>query len=430
MMLRKLGILIGVALLLTVANPAYAQEQEPVVKHSAPYWNVAFWNNMSLSGNPVLQMTQTEIDFEWGSGSPQPSVPPDRFSARWARYIDVPAGDYRFTATSDDGIRVYVDSHLIINGWYDHSLETFHADIHLAAGHHLVVVEYYENMGHAVAKLSWAPVTTVPRYWRGEYYSNPWLGGSPVLVRDDQQIDFNWGWESPAPGIPMDQFSVRWTRTLSLAPGMYSFTTTTDDGVRLWVNDHLLIDRWWDQPLSAYSGMIYVAGDASIKMEYYERGGIAAARLMWEKVDGEPTPEGVVVDDTDRGFVKGGTVRYWTTAVGGYGGSFTWTRNNDWPRHSYNWARWYPDLQPGRYEVFVHIPDQYATTARARYWISHTGGHTMRLIDQSSNRGRWVSLGMYQFRGTSDDYVSLADVTYETWISRYIAFDAVKWVPR
>jgi hypothetical protein len=429
-MFRKISILIGVGLLLVLAHTASAQGQEPVVEHSAPYWNVAFWNNTTLSGSPLLQMTHTQIDFDWGSGSPHPSVPPDFFSARWARYIDVPAGTYRFTASSDDGIRVYVDSRLIINGWYDHPVQTLNADISLTAGHHLVVVEYYENMGYAVAKLSWAPIPTALRFWRGEYYGNPWLGGSPVLVRDDPQIDFNWGWGSPALQIPSDNFSVRWTRTLGLTPGTYRFTTATDDGVRLWVNGHLLIDRWWDQPLSAYSGMIYVPGDASIKMEYYERGGIAAARLMWQEVDGEPTPDGVVVDDTDPGFVKGGTVRYWKTASGGYGGSLTWTLNNDWPRYNYNWARWYPNLEPGQYEVFVHVPDRYTTTAKARYWISHSGGYTMRLIDQSANRGRWVSLGMYQFRGAKEDYVSLADVTYEPWISRYIAFDAVKWVPR
>lgn len=429
-MLRKLGILIVVGLFLALATPAYAQEQEPVVKHNAPYWNVAFWNNMTLSGSPVLHETHAQLDFDWGGGSPHPSVSTDRFSARWARYIEVAAGTYRFSATSDDGIRVYVDGGMILDAWYDHAVQTFTADVSLAAGHHLVVVEYYEHLGDAVAKLFWAPVNPEPRFWRGEYYNNPWLGGSPTLVRDDPQIDFDWGWGSPAPGIPMDLFSVRWTRTLGLAPGMYRFTTTTDDGVRLWVNDHLLIDRWLDQALSSYSGTIYVAGDASIKMEYYERGGVAVARLMWERLDGDPIPDGIVVDDTDPGFVKGGTPLYWKAASGGYGGTFTWTWNNDWPRHNYNWGRWYASLQPGRYEVFVHIPDQYATTAEARYWISHSGGYTMRLLDQSANRGRWVSLGMYQFRGTSADYVSLSDVTYEPWISRQIVFDAVKWVLR
>jgi len=51
-------------------------------------------------------------------------------------------------------------------------------------------------------------------------------------------------------------------------------------------------------------------------------------------------------------------------------------------------------------------------------------------VNQSTNGDRWVSLGTYWFRGSRDDYVSLADVTYEPYVSRLVAFDAVKWEPR
>jgi len=113
----------------------------------------------------------------------------------------------------------------------------------------------------------------------------------------------------------------------------------------------------------------------------------------------------------------------------GYGADLTWTRNNEQRRSGYNWARWQPELAPGRYEVFVYIPRQYATTRQARYWVSHWGGYTMRIVDQSANAGHWVSLGSYMFRGTSMDHVSLSDVTYEPYLSTLIGFDAVKWVP-
>ena len=107
-----------------------------------------------------------------------------------------------------------------------------------------------------------------------------------------------------------------------------------------------------------------------------------------------------------------------------------WTYNNDRVRSYYNWARWYPSLSAGRYEVFVHIPYRYTTTAGARYWVRHSGGYTLRVVNQSSYDNAWVSLGTYWFSGTSADYVSLADVTYEPYKSRLIAFDAVKWEPR
>ena len=51
-------------------------------------------------------------------------------------------------------------------------------------------------------------------------------------------------------------------------------------------------------------------------------------------------------------------------------------------------------------------------------------------MNQSTNGERWVSLGTYYFGGTSDEFVSLSDVTGETRVTRLIAFDAVKWVPR
>jgi hypothetical protein len=165
-------------------------------------------------------------------------------------------------------------------------------------------------------------------------------------------------------------------------------------------------------------------------MEYYENGGIAVATLNWEKVSGSPPLPEFVVDDQSPGFVRGGSSTGWRTAYTGYNGRLTWTRNNDWQRARYNWARWYPDLRGGRYEVYVYIPDMYSTTHRARYWVAHRDGFTLRVVDQSSNGGRWVSLGTYWFQGDSKEYVSLNDITYEPYLARLIAFDAVKWVPR
>jgi hypothetical protein len=138
----------------------------------------------------------------------------------------------------------------------------------------------------------------------------------------------------------------------------------------------------------------------------------------------------VIVDDTDAGFVRGGSVGGWHTASEGYGNRLTWTRNNDWARPRYNWARWYPKLTPGQYEVLAFIPERYTTTSNAQYWISHAGSFTRREVDQSANGNRWVSLGTYRFEGTANEYVSLNDTTSEPRLTRLIAYDAIKWVPR
>jgi hypothetical protein len=380
-----------------------------------------------------------QINFNWGDGSPAPgTIGVDQFSVRWTQTLNLPAGQYRFSVTVDDGVRLWVNNHLLIESWRDQAATTYTGDIYLAGGAIPIKMEYYENMAQAVAKLSWTTTTTPPTtpLWKGEYFNNKTLSGSPSLVRNDSQVNFDWGYGSPASGsIGVDRFSVRWTRSLNLSAGQYRFTVTADDGVRLWVNNHMLIDAWRDQAATTYVGDIHLSGGSiPIKLEYYENEQLASVRLTWTTGSTPPVPPPssgtVIVDDTDPGFVKGGAPGGWRIVYEGYGGSLTWTYNNDWPRDYYNWARWVPHLAAGRYEVFVFIPERYTTTANARYWVWHANGSTMRAVSQSANGNRWISLGTYQFNGGSSEFVQLADATGEPRRTRLIAFDAVKWVPR
>jgi len=125
-------------------------------------------------------------------------------------------------------------------------------------------------------------------HWRGEYYNNPNFEVRPALVRNDNAVDFDWGGGSPCPScINPDNFSARWTRTLSLERGVYVFQTTTDDGVRLYVDGQLVINKWYDQGATLHESqyLFLNGGNHTIKMEYYERGGAAVARLNWRRTD-------------------------------------------------------------------------------------------------------------------------------------------------
>jgi hypothetical protein len=125
---------------------------------------------------------------------------------------------------------------------------------------------------------------------RGSYYH--WLGSvpptdpfqTPVLEREDAQINFAWVEESPDPRVDNEQFSIKWTGELEIPfSGTWTFYTTSDDGVRLWVNDQLVVDNWTEHRAVENSGTIeLVAGKYSLVMEYFEYDLAAAAQLRWQ----------------------------------------------------------------------------------------------------------------------------------------------------
>jgi len=90
------------------------------------------------------------VNFDWGYGSPSPTVPGDYFSARWTRQVYFSAGTWTFTATTDDGVRVWVDNYAVIDKWFPQSRTNYSNSIYLAAGYHQVRVEYFEVTGVAV----------------------------------------------------------------------------------------------------------------------------------------------------------------------------------------------------------------------------------------------------------------------------------------
>lgn len=117
-----------------------------------------------------------------------------------------------------------------------------------------------------------------------QYFANQTLTGPAALSRIDGTVNFNWGTGSPGAGVPADVFSARWTGTVIPQYSQpYTFFTTSDDGVRLWVNGVLLVNNWTPHGATENSGTITLAANTAyqIKLEYFERRGQAVAKLAW-----------------------------------------------------------------------------------------------------------------------------------------------------
>jgi RHS repeat-associated protein len=123
------------------------------------------------------------------------------------------------------------------------------------------------------------------------YYGNANLSGTATKIETDPAsqsgsvIDYNWSSSGPdALGGQQTNFSVRWSGSLAnLAAGDYTFTLTADDGVRLLVDDQLVIDDWAVQTLHTISGTVtgLASGSHRIVVEYFQQTGPAEVHLSW-----------------------------------------------------------------------------------------------------------------------------------------------------
>jgi len=119
---------------------------------------------------------------------------------------------------------------------------------------------------------------------RADYFNNQALTAPAAVSRTDATVNFNWGNASPAPAIAVDHFSARWTGQVeALFTQTYTFFTTSDDGVRLWVNGQQLINNWTDHGPTENRGTIALtAGQRyDVRLEFYENAGGATATLSW-----------------------------------------------------------------------------------------------------------------------------------------------------
>lgn len=117
--------------------------------------------------------------------------------------------------------------------------------------------------------------------WKASYFTNPNLLGQPLRIEYEPIPNHTWNTDSPFPEMAADDFSVRWESILQFdSDADVYFFVNADDGVRLFVDEKLIIDEWYPQYKLAHKKNLKLkAGKHAIKLEYYEGGRGAEVHL-------------------------------------------------------------------------------------------------------------------------------------------------------
>jgi hypothetical protein len=262
----------------------------PVGELTESDWLASFYANRTLTGEAAMVMRVNAVSFDWEYRSAVPGVvPADDFSARFERILTLPNGFYEFRVQADDGVRVWIDGELVVDAWRLASGEIYEFGRELT-GPTPVRIEYFEAGGQAGIRFNYELVSEFPD-WQASYFDGVNLAGGPSWVQPEPigplAISRYWSLESPVPGvIGEDNWSARWTGTFFFERGDYLFWARSLGGVRLWIDDILVLDGWQDNVGYIEETFAQVGrGEHAIVVEYYTRGGIAQLEVDWRRVE-------------------------------------------------------------------------------------------------------------------------------------------------
>jgi GH43 family beta-xylosidase len=124
-----------------------------------------------------------------------------------------------------------------------------------------------------------APLVPVPGLY-AEYFSG-YL--DLTLARIEPGIAVDWVDSGPSEAVGADHFSARWSGTLTPpSAGTYTIATETDDGVRLYLDDELVIDDWNGHFVTRNEAVVELSGaPVELRLEYFEIDLAASAKLLW-----------------------------------------------------------------------------------------------------------------------------------------------------
>ena len=151
-------------------------------------------------------------------------------------------------------------------------------------GKNILVAPVLEGLQQPVPG-SWLSTSDGRHGLQAEYFTNDSLSGAPAVTRVDKNINFVWSGKSPAPQIPREHFSTRWTGTIEVPANITNqvvLSTVEDDGVRVWIDGNLVIDAWGPQDSTVSKASLALTGGVAhqLRIEYQQLTGNALLKFI------------------------------------------------------------------------------------------------------------------------------------------------------
>ncbi|MCH7590452.1 hypothetical protein IIB34_05380, partial [PVC group bacterium] len=324
----------------------------------------------------VLTRIDPEINFRWNQGSPDPGIDSNTFSVRWTGVIVSDATDtheYRFQ--HNDGIRVWIDGAPVVDAFTSSAQnQESMINIFLTQGPHEITIEYFENTGRAIMRLS-------ERNDRGGGFSivpSTQLFSEPLelLVLDTEFI-------------PSGNIDQNYSELLSASGGFMPYQWQVSQGI---LPTGLVLDSLTGE----IAGIPTQGGIFPLTLLVEDASFQAAERDVTLTILGGTFLEDLLVDNTDPECTFVGTWFPSTQRSGFFGTNYQKHRSGN----GSNTATWRMSVaNSGDYEVFARWVTNNNHATNAKYTVNHAEGSTVVQVDQSSLGGQWVSLGVFNFTG-------------------------------
>ncbi|MFP7479794.1 PA14 domain-containing protein [Terribacillus saccharophilus] len=257
-------------------------------------WKAYHYNNEDLNGTPIKTETLSGNDLglnqNYSNNSPTTGINKDHFSSKYVTAEKIKAGKYVIRAKADDGIKVIVDGKTVIDRWENskYKEDAITLDIkdrtNVPADQkdiHFIEIQSYDYINEHKFDVSienYDDIIETDKGWTAEYFANREFAGNAILVggknslNNISEIDFNWGTKAPISGIDKDNFSVRLQKKMTLSEAKsFVLNVKSDDGVRVWVNNKLVAEKWSNGDHSIKETIDLPKGTSTIKVHYFER---------------------------------------------------------------------------------------------------------------------------------------------------------------